>query len=198
MPLEIIGDRILRDAQAEYEKIIDNAKYTALEIVDQARRKAEAYSKNMSEKSQQEHARLLRENVATARLKARDKVVGTKQQLIDEAFEKAEVLLGKMDDQEYAQLVAGRLAKESSDGGDVVLDQAFESLNGQIVKEANDLLKKSGRKPVKLSTEKRNIGRGFILAHEKIEQNYVFSRLFKVARDTYETVVAKTIFEGQE
>ncbi|MCK4267406.1 MAG: V-type ATP synthase subunit E, partial [Actinomycetia bacterium] len=187
-----------RDAQAEYEKIIINAKETALEIVDQAKRKAEAYSNNMSEKSQQEHTRLLRENVATARLKARDKVVGTKQRLIDEAFKKAEVLLGKMDDQEYAQLVAGRLAKESSDGGDVVLDQAFESLNGQIVKEANDLLKKSGRKPVKLSTEKRNIGRGFILAHEKIEQNYVFSRLFKVARDTYETAVAKTIFEGQE
>lgn len=198
MPLEIIGERILRDAQAEYEKIINNAKETALEIVDQARRKTEAYSNNMSEKSQQEHTRLLRENVATARLKARDKVVGTKQRLIDETFKKAEVLLGKMDDQEYAQLVAGRLAKESSDGGDVVLDQAFESLNGQIVKEANDLLKKSGRKPVKLSTEKRNIGRGFILAHEKIEQNYVFSRLFKVARDTYETAVAKTIFEGQE
>ena len=100
MPLEIIGERILRDAQAEYEKIIIDAKEAALEIVDQAKRKAEAYSNNMSEKSQQENTRLLRENVATARLKARDEVVGTKQQLIDEAFEKAEVLLGKMADQE--------------------------------------------------------------------------------------------------
>lgn len=198
MPLEIIGERILRDAQAEYEKIINNAKEAALEIIDQAKRKALAYSNDMSAKSEQEHTRLLKENIATARLKARDKVVGTKQQLIDEAFEKAGVVIDEMNDQEYAKLVAGRLAEESSEGGDVVLDPAFESLNGQIIKEANDLLKKNGRKAIKLSSEKRNIGRGFILVHEKIEQNYVFSRIFKVARDTYETAVAKTIFEGQE
>lgn len=198
MPLEIIGERILRDAQAEYEKIINNAKEAALEIIDQAKRKALAYSNDMSAKSEQEHTRLLKENIATARLKARDKVVGTKQLLIDEAFEKAGVVIDEMNDQEYAKLVAGRLAEESSEGGDVVLDPAFESLNGQIIKEANDLLKKNGRKAIKLSSEKRNIGRGFILVHEKIEQNYVFSRIFKVARDTYETAVAKTIFEGQE
>ncbi len=120
---------------------------------------------------------------------ARRASLAKKQELISEAFDKAEDVLSSLSGDELVlALSALALRAAAGESGEIVLAEKDVSLKEKI------LAKCSENKGITVSKETHSLGGGFIFRRGNTEINCTFSRLVSELRDELQLQIAEILF----
>lgn len=192
--------------QAIIEKILFDAKEEAKAIKAEAqkeKKKILAEAKKEAEKLKDE---LVREGKRKVELEAegliREKKIGLnkkrlkfKRQKLEKVFEAALKKLISLPEEEKKKIVYSMILRLAEGGEEVIFAlnerQIYE---GVFLEQLNQELKKSGKEPLRLSDEERDLKGGFILKKGHSETNASFEVFFKFLTDKHVQKVALVLF----
>lgn len=191
-----VVDKILADAKAEAAKIKKQAEEN--EAAEQAKlsKQLDEYNKQTEilarKAGEDEEAHIL----AAARMDIAKQFLAEKRKILDEAFEQARQQLRDLPDEEYRTLFA-KMMLETVETGDeeVIVDKNDNRINQDLIDQVNQKLSSKEKGNLKLSTQKQDIGAGFILKRGQIKTNVSLPVLMDQARKELEIDLAKELFE---
>lgn len=196
--IEKITSRIEADARAE-------AEVTAAEAAKQC----EEIRADYDQKAQEKYWQIVRGGVkdcearvqrlgSTAAMEAKKGLLSLKQDMVEQAFERAGQKLCTLPEGEYVDLLSGLAAKAAVSGQEELVFNAKDkgAVGAKVAKAANALLEKNG-KPGKLtvSEETKQIGGGVIVKQGDIETNCSVEAMVDLYRNELATQVALSMFE---
>ena len=103
--MERIKDKILEDAKLKAGDILDQAEQEARAILDQASLEAAQKREELLEKAKADGEQMYRRMLAVAGLEGRKKLLGARQEMIDTAFSKAAEKIMGLPDRQYQELL---------------------------------------------------------------------------------------------
>ncbi len=197
MAVDDILKKIKADADAAAQEIVSGGKGEADEVLAAARQRVDAAREKMSAKARQRADEERNRVITLARLSARRDLLSEKQGLIDRVFGDTRTSILGMGRDEYRALIMGFL-KDTVETGDeeVVLDEGETRIDQAFLDEVSRSLDVAGK--LRLSSERRKIGGGFILKSGKTETNCALDTILRDARERLETDVAAILFGGDE
>ncbi len=201
MALEDILKRIQENAHKEAEGIRKEAGEEAEAILEEARKEAVSVREKLLEEgkvsSRQERRRIL----TIANLEARKEILGRKQNLIEEAFQKASQRLKALSDAEYQATVKKMLLKAVESGEEEVIISSRDEkrITPSFLKEVNKELAEKGKLgKLRLSSERRKFIGGFVLRSSRKEIKCTFDSLIKEKRDELEGEISRILFKTRQ
>lgn len=195
--VEKIKEKILQDAEAKANEIIEKARLQATEILEKANQKAASRAKEISQKAAYDINEKKRIINSMVELEMRKDILTTKQQSIDEAFDKVLERMNNLEDSKYEQVILDMLMSSVESGEEeIILSQGGrEKLSNDFLNKANKALEAAGKKgQIRISDEVRNISGGFILKGHGVEINNSFEAVIRLYRDEIEPKVAELFF----
>lgn len=191
-------------------KIIEDAKARALVIEEQARQEARAVMEQATADASQKRAELLKKAeadggesykrlIAVAGLEGRKEILRAKQEMIDEAFQKALEKVCQLKDQDYQSLLEGMIANAAgNEGGEILLSEKdAKRMDERFVENINQRIANSGKKgTLTLSAQRIKTAGGFVLKNGEMEINSTFEILFGMLRTELESDVVRMLFQA--
>jgi V/A-type H+-transporting ATPase subunit E len=190
-------EKILADARTEAEKIKSQAREK--EAAEQAKldRQLSEYKKQTDiiakKAGEDKKAHLL----AAARMDIAKQLLAEKRKILDEVFARARQQLENLSDEQYCKLMT-KLMLEAVETGDeeVIIDNEERRIDEKFIKNINQQLGSGRKGNLKLSEDRADLGRGFILKRGKIKNNVSIEVLLAQARRELEIKLAKELFEN--
>jgi len=184
--IENITDKILGDAKAKAELIIQEAKAKAererSSILGEANQKQEQLQKEAKASAEQLKERLIEKN----KIELRDKKLEAKQQALDMVFSKSLDRLDNMPADEFEKFLADfcdKMRAEIKEGDMIALPEKYKDID----------IKKIDPRLVPYTGE-RLVSGGFVLISGGIEQNNTFFALLDHLRYDMESKLAEVLF----
>ncbi|KOA21364.1 V-type proton ATPase subunit E [Clostridium homopropionicum DSM 5847] len=192
--IESLTSKILEDSDIKAKALIEEAKQEEKSILDKKKREAEIESKIIIDKAEAEAKIRAERVISNAEIQVRNMKLEAKQIVLDRVFTEALERLSLISKDDTLEFIKkSLLSSEILGNEELILDENIAS--DDFVAKINSYLKELGRKgELKLSTEKRDIKGGYILAKNGIEINYTFEALVKLMRDELEAEVAGILF----
>ena len=195
--IDRIKEQILQDSETKANSIVEDAKKQAVEIIEKAKANAKQKSDEIQKKAAADASEKLRINRSMLELEMRKDILSTKQQLIEEVFQKALDSLSKMENNEYEATLYKLIVDAVETGEEEILLSIKDKtrLPDDFGNKLNQILVQAGKKGnLKLSDEARDIMGGFVLKAKGVEINYSFEALLRMDRDEIEPEVAAILF----
>ena len=195
--IDRIKEQILQDSETKANSIVEDAKKQAVEIIEKAKANAKQKSDEIQKKAAADASEKLRINRSMLELEMRKDILSTKQQLIEEVFQKALDSLSKMENNEYEATLYKLIVDAVETGEEEILlsNKDKTRLPDDFSNKLNQILIQAGKKGnLKLSDEARDIMGGFVLKAKGVEINYSFEALLRMDRDEIEPEVAAILF----
>jgi V/A-type H+-transporting ATPase subunit E len=195
MEAQQVIEKILADAKAEAEKIKQqvqeklNAEQAKLdEQLDEYNKQTQTLAKK-SAGDEKLHI------LAAARMDIAKQLLAEKRKILDEVFEQAQNRLKKLPDAEFRKLMT-KLMLDAVEAGDeeVIVDKNEARIDDKFISQINQQLGPEKKGKLKLSSERENLGAGFILKRGKIKVNASIEVLLNQARRELEIELAKELF----
>lgn len=197
MSAEKITAKILADAQAEAQKIGEEAQKRAKEIISRAKREVGQIREEAQKEAQAQAVEEKKRVLSRAEMEVKRGSLKEKQVLIGKVFELALQRVEGMKGGEYSKLMEDLLLKAVEDGDEEVIisEETKGKLGGGFLERVNQRLRTGGKKgEISLAEERRQIGSGFILRKGKKEVNCSFESLLGSKREELEGEVARILF----
>ncbi len=197
MEAEQVIQKILADAKAEAEKIKKQSGQNEAAEQEKLTRQLEDYKKQTETIAKQAGEDEKSHILAGARMDIAKKYLTEKRKILDEIFDQAGRQLQNLPDEQYRALCK-KLMLDAVETGDeeVVVDKNENRINQDFLNQVNQDLGSDFRGNLRLSSEKQNLGAGFILKHGKIKTNVSIGVLLNQARKELEIELAKELFES--
>lgn len=197
--IDRISQRILEDAQAEAARIIEEAEQRARSIKDRKVKEVEKSNQKLHEENMAKAQERRRRMLSAAELEMKKETLAAKQQMIDEAMEKAKQAIMDMPKDEYGRVISKMLLESAQGHEEVVFSAADEErLDQSLIDQVNQELKEQGKKgELKLSPERGEFEGGFILRSGGMEINNTFGAILRMSRNHLEARLAEILF-GKE
>lgn len=192
-----IIERILGDAKARADEIMQGAEEEKEKILSKARQKAKNQETRILEQSRKDAEEEKRRIIGVAQLEARKEILSSKQKLIREAFDRALNKLEDLDDETYLDVIGNMFLEQVETGSETVSCSAKDKkrIPAAFWQEINDKLAQQGKQGrLTLSEETRDIRGGFILLSGGVELNCSFEALLEMQREDLEPEVAAILF----
>ncbi|HHW30843.1 MAG TPA: hypothetical protein GXX20_04085 [Clostridiaceae bacterium] len=197
--IDKIKEKILEEANQQACSIIDKAEKEADEIIKNAEEKAAGKKSQEAEKARMEAENKKSRIIAAAHMETRKRKLKAKQEMIDEAFNKAVNKLSTMPEDQYIDILANMAVQAITTGTEEIIlpDKDRNKFGKKLIDAVNKKLKGKGvAGKVSLSEESKNITSGFIIKSGNIEINNSFESLIRMERDNLEPEVVKILFPG--
>jgi V/A-type H+-transporting ATPase subunit E len=189
--LERITGRIEAEAKSEVDAILDAGKAEAQKAIDAWRERIDAETRELTAKGEKAAAEREERLKSAAEMDARKTVLAAKQELVEEAFDRALEKLCALPEGEKLDLLAGLLARASHSGAEeAVFSAADRDVGAKAVEKANAA---SGKR-LTLSADTAPIRGGFILRDRNVEVNCAFETLVRLQKAESAGAVAKLLF----
>ena len=196
--IEKITERIKRDAQLEITAVAEETRAKCEEILSGYKEQADAAYWKIVTAGRQEAEHLVELRKGAAQTDSKKRMLQLKQEMVAEAFAKAEKKLLELPEAEYERFLI-MLAVRASGSGDekLVFSPADrEKYGAKVVAAANEILASAGKKAeLSLADESRAINGGLILSGGRIETNCSIKTLMELRRNELAPEVAKLLFE---
>jgi V/A-type H+-transporting ATPase subunit E len=195
MEAEQVVEKILADAKTEAEKIQNQAQEK--EAVEQAGydEQLDGYRKQTEILSQKAAENKKLHLLAAARMQNARDLLAEKRKILDEVFTQARGQLLNLPDDQYRQLITNLMLKAVETGDEeVIIDKNENRIDQQLINQVNEQLPSGGKGNLTLSKERKDLGGGFILKHDKIKNNASLDVLLTQARRELEIELAKELF----
>ena len=195
MEAQQVTDKILADANAEAEKIKTQAQDkqagVQAEFEEQLRQYKEQSVVLAKKAGEDKKSHLL----AAARMDIAKQQLAEKATILDEVFSQSHSELLKLSDDDYKKL-CNKLMLAAVETGDeeVIVDEKETRIDQEFIKSINRELGPGFKGNLRLSNQKRSIGRGFLLRRGKITTNVSFGVLLSQARNNLEIELANDLF----
>lgn len=196
--IDNLKDRIIIDSQAEADVVLKDSREKAEKVIDDGKIKAKELIEDGKIKAEKEAAAEYERIITKARLDSRNEMISARQEIIDRIFEKAKEHILSMDTAEYNSFIEKLIINNIETGNEEIIfsENDQQKLDTGFLDRLNKKLCEQGRNgALKLSTEKRNIGPGFILKNGRVEINCTIELQLKLLRDTIESEIANIIFQ---
>jgi V/A-type H+-transporting ATPase subunit E len=208
MNAEPVLEKILSDARAEAEKIKKAAEVKRSEEQSQIDEQLREYRKQTDMLAQKAGEEKKAHLLAAARMDIAKQLLAEKRKILDEVFAQAREQLKNLPDEQYRKLMT-KLMLQAVETGDeeVIIDNEERRINQKFIENINQQLApgrtRQGEAPcrspkgnLRLSEEKANLGRGFILKRGKVKNDVSIKVLLARARRELEIGLAKELFEN--
>jgi len=197
MEAEQVVEKILADAKAEAEKIKKQAEEA--QAAEQAKldEQLSEYKKQTDTIAQKAGKDKKAHLLAAARMDIAKEYLAEKRKILDEVFVQAREQLQNLPDDDYRKLMT-KLMLGAVETGDeeVIIGNEEKRIDQKFIKSINQQLSPGRKGNLKLSEEKANLTRGFILKRGKIKNNVSIEVLLAQARKELEIESAKELFEN--
>jgi V/A-type H+-transporting ATPase subunit E len=200
MSLEKIIEKITQESRYQAKEIVGQAKSQADVILAKARAKAAVQVKARLDHAQQEAADLRQRGKAIALLELRKKVLTAKQALIEEVYKNVNEKTTTQPDKEYALFIKKQVLGAVETGKEEIIFSALEAerLGPKFLQEINQELKKNGKAGgLTIGLPSKQLDRGFILKQGSVELNYSLEAILTRLREETESKVAELLFKGE-
>lgn len=190
--LDNIVNKIIADAEAQAAETLAKAQAEADTILENYRANAAVENKQIIDNASKAAAEKELRMHSVAELEGRKRLLAVKQELINQAFDRALEKLLHLPQDEYLALLANMAAKASqTKDEEIVLSPAdAQQYGAQIVAAANAIC---GGK-LTLAAETRPIGGGLILKKGKTEINCELETQVGMLRDALAIEIANVLF----
>ncbi|MCR4402586.1 MAG: V-type ATP synthase subunit E [Firmicutes bacterium] len=195
--LEKMQEKILQDAKAKADEIVAAATAEAQAIVAEAREEATRKRDEVLARGKENADEEMRRALTLAELDARKQLLATKAALIDEVFQEARKRLTSLEPGRYRAYLKRAILEAVESGEEEVVLSArdLESVGPEVVSEVNAELAKQGRKgALRLSGVPGGFTGGFVLRTGRTEVNSTFDALLAREREALVVEVAKVLF----
>lgn len=192
-----LKDKIMEEARLQAEAILKKAEDEAAALIDAAEQEAAAKRKEIIEKAKLEAVEVKKRLIAVSELESRKQKLKAKQEMVDEAFNKALDKLGNLPLVEYQTILSEMIVNSITSGNEEIILRTSDrtQFSRDFIENINKKLAAKGIKGnVKLSEESRDIKSGFILKSGDIEINNSFEAIIRMKRDEIEPDVIKMLF----
>ncbi len=195
MDAEHVVDKILSEAKAQADEIINSAKEAAAaektrldEQLAKYRVESEALAKAAAEDKKM---RML----ATARMELSKELLATKLAILNEVFSTAAERIKTMADEEYRELI-GKLMAKSVETGDskVIIGKDESRIDIELIKQVNRTLGSGFKGNLMLADERADIASGFILRRGRVQVNVSSEVLLSGIREELESELCDELF----
>ena len=197
--IDSISQRILDDAQVESARIIGESEQRARFIKDRKIKEAEKKNQKLHEENLARAQERKRRMLSAAELEMKKEVLAAKQQMIDEAMEKAKQAIMDIPRDEYRRVISKMLLESAQGYEEVIFSAADEErLDQSLIHQVNQELKEQGKRgELRLSAERGQFDGGFILRSGGMEINNTFGAILRMSRNHLEARLAEILF-GKE
>ncbi len=195
MGAEEVIEKILADAKAEAQKIKQQADDKEAAEQTKLDEQLDEYNKQTQTLAEKRAGDEKLHILATARMDIAKQLLAEKRKILDEVFKQAQNQLKKLPDDESRKLMT-KLMLEAVETGDeeVIVDKNETRIDNEFISQINKQLGSDSKGRLKLSTERQDLGVGFILKRGKIKVNVSIEVLLNQARRELETELAKELF----
>ncbi|MDE6590724.1 MAG: hypothetical protein K2K53_10365 [Oscillospiraceae bacterium] len=192
--IEKITARIQEDSQKEIDAVLAEARAKAADIAAKAKAEAKAVADEVL--AQGRRAAEEREDrlASTTQMECRKAALAAKQDVIEEAFQRAHKQLLALPTEKYVALLADLAVQASATGKEkLIFSPSHRAQVGKAVVTAAN--KKREDAAFTLAEETRPMDGGFILSDGAVEVNCTFDTLIRLQRGALAGEVAKVLFE---
>lgn len=196
--IEKITERIKSDAQLEIAATAEETKAKCEEILAGYKEQADAAYWKIVAEGKQEAERRVELRKGSAQTESKKRMLQLKQEMVAEAFAKAEKKLLSLPEAEYEKFLVSLAVRASGSGEEKLVFSSAdrEKYGAKVVSAANEILASAGRKAkLTLADESRSIEAGLILSDGRIETNCSVKTLMELRKNELAAEVAKLLFE---
>ncbi len=197
--IEKITAHIEAEAKQDVDAVRAEAEAKCQEIKAAYDKKAQdAYWKQVHSGTQECEMQLQRRKKA-AEMEAKKSQLAFKQEIISQAFSRAERKLANLPEEQYVPFLAYQAARAATTGQEELIFNERDKAGcaAKVLAEANALVEKNGLPgTLKISPETRPIMGGIIVRSGAVEANCSVEALLEQSRDTLAYQVAETLFPG--
>lgn len=195
MDAQSIVDRIDRDARAYSTALLQEAKQKAAAIQDASERKIAKEREATLAQTERDITALEDRMQRMALLEARKQDLSAKRAVLDEAFQKTLEKMLNMSQADARAFGLSMLLSCAMGNETVIPDRSSAWCDAAFVSAANSALVKAGKPgQITLSSQKRDVGGGFVLARDGMEINCSFKAAIDTQRLELEAEVATLLF----
>ena len=205
--LSKITDRILNDARADAQKLLDAADQECARIAEKAKLDAADIRAEIDTDARREAEEILNRARSSEATVSRDTILDIKGRSVDKAFALAKKRLLSLPEEEYAALLSSMLAAalktkqdderariENGDDTDVPTSVCELTLNTADREKYGKTLVEGAAERIVLSDKTAAIDGGLILSYGSIEINCSIDKIIEQLRPTLEARVYRALF----
>ncbi len=197
MSLEKLLEKIEEDARAEAEEILARARQEAEETRKRGEEEALRAGQNIlatfREKAEKERVRM----ISAARMEKRLAILAAKERILEETLASTIRAMENMPLKEYREWLKSMLVRHVVTGNEEVIPSSFdrELLQDGLLQEINQALGSMGKRgELRLSSEGAPFSRGVILRDGNIFTRLSVESLLREAREKNEEEILKALF----
>lgn len=191
MSLADIKTKIKADSQAQIKAIEEDANAKVREITNGVNAEVKAAQDSYAARLAKEEPEVLKRREIVAELDAKRLDLGTRQQLISEAFGAALQQMSGMSPDKYVKFAEKLMGEAVTTGHETVLVGKNEKTLDQ---KWLDGYNSAHQTSLTLSPERLNIAGGFVLRDDRIDTNCSWEMLIENVRSDIEPEVVKRLF----
>lgn len=191
MSLAQITEKIQKDAHAEAERVLSEARKQEAEIKKEADAKVKELEDASQSRFDKERPEIFRRREIVARLDINKLHLGAQRRLINDVFEGALENLRKLDRNKYVAFCTGLLKNAAKTGNEVI---EFSRDEKYLDKAWVDRFNSEHSMNITVSDKKGDYSGGFVLSDGRIDINCSWEMLIQSAREQMETKVVKRLF----
>lgn len=182
--IDNITKEILQDARAKADGILSEAREKADQIRSASEEETAAILKQAEENAAKEREKTRSRTASAAQMRARERKLAVRQEIIDEVLQKAYDRLDGQSTEAYFAMIEKLLEANVTPGRGVILFGARDlaRLPADFEERAAAIGKEHGAE-LSVSPTAENISNGFILKYGGIEENCTLAALFAEKRD---------------
>lgn len=196
MNAEQVVEKILSQAKAEAEAILNEAKEKAAAQKAQLDTELAEFDKKTEEMAKAAGEDKLQRMLAGARMSQGKKMLAAKVAVLDDVFAKAKQAVGQLPDDQYLSLMTDLMKKAVETGDEEIIVGKNETrINDAFVKKVNRDLGAGFKGNLRLADERADIAGGFILSHGKVRINASSDVLVDRLRESMQIELADELFK---
>ena len=190
---EKIIEHIRADAKSQADAVLAKAEEQAAQIrADYDKQAAQVYADKVraGTRACQDQMDSVQRN---ANMEAKKTLLGVKQEMVSQSFEKAQALLTALPEEKYVAFLAALAAKAAVTGDEEIVLNARDraAVGAAVVKSANEKL---GHGKLSLSERTGDFAGGLILSRGNVEANCTAELLVELCRGEMSAEIADMLF----
>lgn len=191
--MDKILERISGDAQAQADQILADARDQADQIRQRWAQQGRQEAQDILERGRLQAQRHGERMDSSAQLECRKQVLAAKQEVIEEAFQRALEKLCALPREDYVAVLSKLAAQASTTGREKLIFSPVDrnTVGKEVAMAANQILGDGG---LTLSEECREMRGGFVLSDGAVEVNCSFAALLRAQRQQLTGQVAALLF----
>jgi V/A-type H+-transporting ATPase subunit E len=196
MEAQQVIDKILSEAHAEADTILQQARDREAEALAKVKDQIEQFNKETDVVAEQTAAAEKAHILAAARMETTQQRLTVKRQLLDQVFQQVLHSLTNLPEKEYRDLMTQRMLEVVQSGDEEVLVSKEEkNIDQGFIKQVNRQLGPGFKGNLRLAEDKMDRSGGFILRRGRVLTNVTFEVMIAQARKEMEVVLAKDMFQ---